>query len=87
MASALVVALWVLLAASASRVVRLWSLGMARSTTTLGGLMAHARSRSSRLGSAARERALLCVAALVWFVVGLCLSVLCVRVASPAGGR
>jgi hypothetical protein len=30
------VALWVLLAASASRVVRLWSLGMARSTTTLG---------------------------------------------------
>ena len=65
----LVVALWVLPAASASRVVRLWMEPWDGSfhymTFTLGGSTAHARSRSSRLRGAARERALLCAVALV----------------------
>ena len=84
MVSALVVTRWVLPAASASRAVRLWSLGTARTTMTLGGSTVRARSRSSRLRGATRWRALLCAVALVcWEVVPECaVRVLCVSVSS-----
>ena len=74
-------------AASASHVERLWSLGTARSTMTLGGSTARAPSRSSRLRGAtchAWDGALLCAVALVCCEIApeCAVCVLCVSVSS-----